>query len=122
MANKQNPILAAFEAKLRREFEEEKAQMEAEFAARRAALTEINMIATLIGGNNLGFIGEERSGLLLEEQIKTKEQVAKALAEDAKSDPGLTHTKADLARRVKQILGKNWNKYKYLFPLLADHW
>lgn len=85
-------------------------------------LTEINMIATLISGNDLGFIGEARAGLLLEEQIKTKEQVAKALADDAKSDPSLTHTKADLARRVKQILGRNWNKYKYLFHLLADYW
>lgn len=111
MAKKQNPILAAFEAK-----------KEAEFAQRRANLTEINMIAMLMAGSKLGFLGEKRAGLLLTEQIEQKKQIAKVLLEDSKVDPSLTYTKADLARSVKQILGKNWDIHKYLFPLLSDYW
>lgn len=111
MAKKQNPLLAAFEAK-----------KEAEFAQRRACLTEINMIAMLIAGSRLGFVGECRSGDLLEEQIKVKTEIATILAEDSEVDQNLTFTKADLARSLKQILGKNWPKYRYLFPLLKDYW
>ena len=123
MANKQNPTLAAFEAKLRREFEEEKAQMEANFKQRLDRNSEITMIATLIGGNRLGFLGEKRADLLIEETIDVKIQIAYNLLKDAETDPNLVHTKADLARSLKQILGaEGWERWKDLFPLLADYW
>ena len=121
--NKPNPLLAAFEAKLRREFEEEKAAMEVNFKQRLARNSEINMIAMLIGGNRLGFLGEKRAGLLIEEQIDVKLQFADSLLKDAEGDPSLTYTKADLARSLKQILGPEcWKKHQKMFPLLYEYW
>lgn len=112
MAKKQNPILAAFEAK-----------KEAEFSNRLATNTEINLIAMLIAGNNLGIIGEKRGHPMLAEQMDVKMQIAEAILEDSKADKTLEYTKADLAGRVRQILGlEGWEKCKYLFPLLGDYW
>jgi hypothetical protein len=110
--NKQNPILAAFEAK-----------KEAEFHGRLACNTEINMMAVLIAGNDLGFIAEKRADLLLERLVEVKMEIADDLLSDAKDDKTLEHTKAALASRVKQILGADgWNRCKQLFPLLQDYW
>ena len=112
MAKKQNPILAAFEAK-----------KEAEFQGRLACNTAINMIAMLIAGNDLGFLAEKRADLLLARQVEVKMEIADDLIDDAKDDKELVHTKATLARQVKQILGTDgWNRCKYLFPLLRDYW
>lgn len=112
MAKKQNPLLAAFEAK-----------KEAEFTGRMACNTEINMMAMLIAGNDLGFIGQKRADLLLEKHIETKMQIADDILKDAKTDKELTYTKADLARRLKQILGPDgWTRCRELFPLLRDYW
>ena len=112
MAKKQNPLLAAFEAKKEREF-----------TGRLACNTEINMMAMLIAGNDLGFIAEKRADLLLEKHVETKMQIADDLLKDAEADPGLTYTKADLARRLKQILGRDgWIRCRELFPLLRDYW
>lgn len=112
MANKQNPLLAAFEAK-----------KEAEFSGRLACNTEINMMAMLIAGNDLGFIAEKRSDLLLAKHVETKMQIADDLLKDAAADKELTYTRAILARRLKKILGPDgWNRCKGLFPLLRDYW
>ena len=112
MAKKQNPVLAAFEAK-----------KEAEFMGRLACNTEIGLIAMLIAGNDLGFIAEKRADVLLAEVIEVKMQIADQLVADAKDDATLAYTKADLARRVKQILGPDgWNRCRELFPLLKDYW
>ena len=112
MAKKPNPILAAFEAK-----------KEAEFLGRLACNTEINMIAMLIAGNDLGFLAEKRADLLLARQVEVKMEIADDLVSDAKDDKDLEHTKYVLARQVKQILGKDgWNRCKQLFPLLRDYW
>lgn len=109
---KQNPILAQFEAKKEREFQ-----------GRLACNTEMNLIAMLIAGNNLGFLGEKRSDLLLAEVIEVKTEIADNLLTDAKDDKTLAYTKADLARRVKQILGADgWNRCRELFPLLKEYW
>lgn len=112
MGKKQNPLLAAFEAK-----------KEAEFMGRLACNTELNMMAALIAGNDLGFISEKRADLLLARMVEVKMQIADCLVADAKDDKELTYTKAALARRVKQILGPDgWNRCKQLFPLLRDYW
>lgn len=112
MAKKQNPILAAFEAK-----------KEAEFRGRLACNSELNMMAALIAGNDLGFIGTKRADLLLEQMVEVKMKLADDLVEDAEADKTLEYTKADLARRLQQILGPDgWNRCKTLFPLLRDYW
>lgn len=112
MAKKQNPFLAAFEAK-----------KEAEFQGRLACNTELNMIAVLVAGNDLGFLAEKRADLLLARLVEVKMEIADDLVSDAKDDVELDHTKAALARRVKQILGPDgWDRCKQLFPLLRDYW
>lgn len=110
--NKPNPLLAAFEAK-----------KEAEFQGRLARNTEMNLIATLIAGNDLGFLGEKRADLLLAGIMETKMKLADDLLKDAEDDGEMAHTKADWARRLKQILGPDgWSRCKQLFPLLRDYW
>ena len=112
MAKKQNPMLAAFEAKL-----------EAQYKERLSCNDEINLISMLIAGSRLGFLGEIRGDLLIEEQIDVKMELVENLLQDAKDDKDLTFTKADLARTLKQILGpEGWNKRKHLFKLLRDYW
>ena len=112
MSKKPNPMLAQFEAK-----------KEAEFMGRLACNTEITLIAVLIAGNDLGFIGEKRADLLLADVIEVKMKIADDLLKDAEVDKELTYTKGDLARRVKQILGPDgWQRCKQLFPLLHDYW
>ena len=88
--NKPNPFLA---------------KLEAQHQARLAINSEINMMAVLIAGNDLGFIGPKRADLLLAQLVETKMKLADDLVDDAKTDKDLTHTKADLARRLKNILG-----------------
>lgn len=112
MAKKQNPVLAAFEAK-----------KEQEFQGRLACNSEINMMAVLIAGSDLGFIGSKRADLLLAQLVETKMKIAEDLVKDAEADETLEYTKADLARRMKQILGPDgWERCKSLFPLLRDYW
>ena len=110
--NKQNPLLASIEAKL-----------EAEFIGRMARHTEISLIAMLIAGNDLGFLGEKRADLLLAKHVEVQMQMAEELLGDAAADKELTYTKAILARRLKQILGQDgWNRCKGMFPLLQEYW
>ena len=112
MAKKPNALLAAFEAK-----------KEAEFMNRLALNSEMNMIAMLIAGSDLGFIGEKRADLLLAQLVETKMQIAQDLLEDVKTDKEMVYTRADLARRLKQILGRDgWIRCRELFPLLRDYW
>ena len=112
MSNKQNPILAAFEAK-----------KEQEFQKRLSCNSELNMMATLIAGNDLGFIGEKRADILLEGIVEVKMQIADNIMVDAKDDKAIEYTKADLARRLKKILGADgWDRCKGLFPMLRDYW
>lgn len=81
------------------------------------------MIATLIAGNDLGFLSTKRADLLLARHVEIKMQIADGLLNDAANDKELTYTKADLARRIKQILGPDgWRRCKGLFPLLRDYW
>ena len=112
MANKQNPILAAFEAKKEREFQN-----------RLACNSELNMMAALIAGNDLGFLASKRADIYLEEIVEVKMKIAKNIIEDTNDDKTMEYTKADLSRRLKQILGTaGWDRCKGLFPMLRDYW
>ena len=124
---KPNPLLAAFEAKLRKEFAEEKAALilekDAEFREGMARNLEINLISMLFSGNDLGIIGQKRSGLILDGIYETRVQLCKNLLKDAEDDPDLTYTKYDIATRLKSIMGReNWEKHREQFPLLRDYW
>jgi hypothetical protein len=81
------------------------------------------MMATLIAGNDLGFVSTGRADLLLERMVEVKMRLADDLLKDAKDDKDLDYTKGDLARRMKQILGPaGWTRCQGLFPLLRDYW
>lgn len=116
MANKQNPLLASFEA-----------MKEAEFRQRRAVHEEINMLSLIIAADDKKESFEESGdmdiGGLLFRYVEVKMQMAKDIVEDFRFDKALVYTKADVARRVKSILGKeDWERYRELFPLLRDYW
>lgn len=108
--NKQNPLLAAFEA-----------QLEAEFQQRLAINSEIDLIADLIAANNELKVGKGRAGYFLAEKLSVKMQIATEIIKE--DDPELLYTKHNLAKRLKSILGKEaWMQYRELFPLLREYW
>lgn len=110
MAKKPNALLAAFEAK-----------KEAEFQQRLHMNSEINLIANLIASNNVLKVGAGRAGILIDECIDVKMQIANEIVNE--DDPELIYTKHNLAKRLKSILGKEgWLKYRELFPLLREYW
>lgn len=126
-SSKPNPILAAFEAKLRKEFAEMmaayKAERDLEFREGMSRADEISCIAFLIAGNDLGIIGTKRAGPLLEDAYEVKEKFCRDLLKDAEDDAELTYTKSTIAKRLKSIMGReSWEKHRELFPLLRDYW
>lgn len=107
---KQNHLLAQFQAKL-----------EAEHRMREHMLTEIGLMAMIIGANNELNVGPGRAGFYLAEVLDVKIQIANEIVKD--DDPELLYTKCHLAKRMKQIMGKeNWLRYRELFPLLKEYW
>lgn len=110
MKNKSNPILAAHEAKLERQYKQ-----------RLQRNSEVDMMALLIAANRELKVGSGRSGYFLAEYIDQKVEIAKAILKD--DDPELLHTKKELAQCLRSILGEeNWKQYRELFPLLREYW
>lgn len=110
MAVKPNPILAAFEAK-----------KEAEYKQRLQRNSEIKLISALIAANNALQVGAGRASGFLEEMVDVNMQIALEIVQE--DDPELLYTKHNLAKRLKQILGKEgWLKHRELFPLLREYW
>ena len=84
-------------------------------------LTEIGLMAMIIGANNELNVGPGRAGFYLAEVLDVKMQIANEIVKD--DDPELLYTKCHLAKRMKQIMGKeNWLRYRELFPLLKEYW
>lgn len=110
---KKNPILDAFEKK-----------KEQEFAFRRRANEEISIIAMIIAADDsLEPEDPQMIGLMLDDYFSTKEILARDMLEDIKSDREMVYTRCDLARRLKQTLGRDlWVKYRERFPLLREYW
>lgn len=108
--NKQNPLLAAYEAKF-----------EAEFQQRLAINSELELISDLIAANNELKVGAGRAGNFLAEKLDVKMQIATEIVKE--DDPELLYTKHNLAKRLKSIFGKeSWMKYRELLPLLREYW
>lgn len=110
---KKNPILDAFEKK-----------KEQEFAFRRRANEEISIIAMIIAADDsLEPEDPQMIGLMLDDYFSTKEILARDMLEDIKSDKEMVYTRCDLARRLKQTMGRDlWMKYRERFPLLREYW
>lgn len=110
MAKKQNPILAAFEAK-----------KEAEFQERRKLNSEICLMALLFSAHDELNVGPGRAGFLLAEYLDQKMKIADKVLKD--DDPDMLHTKRDFAWKLKSILGEeNWIKYRELFTFCKEYW
>jgi hypothetical protein len=106
---KPNPMLAKLEAKL-----------EAKHEIRRMMQSEIDLAATMIAANNELKVGAGRAGFFTAEVLDVRMQIAKQIVMD--DDPELLYTKCHLAKRLKEIYGKDWPKYKELYPMLREYW
>ena len=108
--NKQNPLLASFEAKL-----------EARYSAQLDINAEIDLIAHMISCNEDLKVGPGRAEKVLNGFLESKMDVMTAIVED--EDKELVYTKHQIAQRLKQIMGpENWKKYHTYFPLLKEYW
>lgn len=122
---KPNPILTAFEKKLRAEFALEKAQMKADHSAEIARLSELDLMAHIIAGNEDFNIGPGRARKCVDGYLETKLDIATAVVEEAESDEQgeIVKTKYDLAKRIKQIVGPEFfEELKPSFPMLWEVW
>lgn len=110
MSVKQNPLLAAFEAKL-----------EAQYQLQLDINSEIDLIAHLISCNEDLKVGPGRAEAVLNGFLESKMDVVGAIVAD--DDKELTYSKYKIAQRLKKILGpENWVKYRECFPLLKEYW
>lgn len=79
---KSNPILDAFERKLRAEFNEKLANEEFSHKKRIEYISEIHAIATLIAAHEVFQAGPGRAPKFLIAYLETKEQIARDLVAD----------------------------------------
>lgn len=97
---------------------------------RLKGMGEIYMIALLISANDELKVGPGRAPGFLEKFLEVKTEIALELTKDVgdsrrhkngNGDPEFLKTKNDLAKRVRQILGRDgWIRFRDLFPLLSD--
>lgn len=108
--NKQNPLLAQYEAKL-----------EARYAARLDVNAEIDLIAHLLSCNADLKVGPGRAERVLNGFLESKMDIVDVVLND--EDKELVYSKYQIAQRLKQILGpENWKKYCVHFQLLKEYW
>lgn len=117
MAKKQNPMLAAFEARL-----------EANYKQRLEINSEFDLIALMITVNDELQVGPGRAGKVLEAFLVNKVELANTIHEDYgpdkdTGDKEILHTKAQYARRLRSIFSpEDWVRLREWFPLLRDYW
>lgn len=129
---KQNPILAAYEAKLRAEFDAQLVQLEAYHKQRRHTLTELNIMALMLAAHEELHVGPGRAGAFLRTFLETKKKMAEELTADIgeadrygswNGDRDFVKTRHDLAKALKSIFSpEDWDYYKELFPMLEEFW
>ena len=113
---KKNPFLAKLQA-----------QAQAKEAVKTEAHVEIDTIALLLSVHDVCQVGAGRASTLLNSflayKIEIAEEIIKELDEDKSKKKEIIIVRRDLAKRLKEILGKDgWEKYKTLFPFLRDYW
>ena len=112
--NKQNPLLAAFEAKL-----------EAEYMLRFKRREEISLIAHILSCHEDFGAGPGRAEKCICGYLESQQEVAEAILAETKEDPlhEFPKIQRDLAKTLKSIMGPDlWKKYQYLFPMLQFYW
>ena len=116
MAKPQNAFLAKLQA-----------QAQAKEALKTEAHVEIDTIAMLLAAHDVCQVAAGRSPTLLNSflayKIEIAEEILKELDEDKSKKKEIIIVRRDLAKRIKDILGKEgWEKYHTLFPFLRDYW
>ena len=104
-----------------------KAQAAANESVKTQAHVEIDTMAMLLAVNEELNVGAGRAGFVLAAYLAAKMDIAKAITDELDEiqigKKEIIRTRRDLAKRIKEILGKeNWEKYKTLFPFLREHW
>lgn len=128
--SKTNPILAAFEKKLRAQYDAALADEIWSHKKRIEYVSEIHAIAALLAAHDVFQAGPGRAPKFLIAYLEVKEQIAKDLVADVgdsitpggNGDPEFLKTRRDLATALKAILGDKWDEYKTMFPLLEIYW
>lgn len=117
MAKKQNPVLAAFEARL-----------EANYKQRLEINSEMDAIAFMKTiHENLG-VGPGRALKLFNAYLANKLEIAETIHEDygpdkETGDKQILHTKSSYAKLLKRIFGpESWQKVKIWFQLVYEYW
>lgn len=118
MADKQNPLLAKFEAKL-----------EANYRERLLRSEEIDRIAFMKTIHEDLQVGPGRAGKLLNDFVANRMEIAEMIHEDygdkkkGEGDQQLLHTKATIAKWLRRIFSKeDWLEKRVFFPLLKEYW
>lgn len=113
---KKNAFLAGLEAKA-----------EAKAAMKTDAHVEVDTIAMILMIHDVFHCGPGRAGKAINDflafKIEFAEAVMKELDEDQSKKKEILVLRKDLAKQLKEILGKeNWEKYHTLFPFVRDYW
>lgn len=116
MANKQNPLLAAFEAKLEKNYKE-----------RLEINSEFDMIAFLKTVNEELDVGPGRAPRVFNAFMANKLEIAEMIHDDYgdkdSGDKEILHTKASYAKLLRRIFKpEDWDDVKIWFPLLREYW
>lgn len=117
MAKKQNPLLAAFEARLK-----------AEYRQRLEINSELDYIAFMKTINEELQVGPGRAGRLFNAFLANKLELAEHIDNDYgpdkhTGDKQILHTKATYAKMMRRIFSKeDWMRVRVMFQLLKDYW
>jgi hypothetical protein len=117
MATKQNPVLAAFEAKL-----------EANYRQRLEINSEMDMIAFMKTVHEELGVGPGRAFNAFTAFMANKLEIAETIHADygpdkETGDKQILHTKSSYAKLMRRIFGpESWQKVKTWFPLLYEYW
>lgn len=116
MSKKQNPLLAAFEAKLEKNYKE-----------RLEINSEFDMIAFMKTVNEELGVGPGRAFRVFNAFMANKLEIAEMIHEDYgdkdSGDKEILHTKESYAKLMRRIFKpEDWEDVKIWFPLLREYW
>lgn len=116
MANKPNPLLAKFEAKL-----------QAEYRAKLEINSEFDLIAFMKTIHEELQVGPGRALRLFNAFLSNKMELAEAIDQDYgdkdSGDKEILHTKATYAALLRSIFSpEDWKAVRFMFTLLQDYW
>jgi hypothetical protein len=107
------------------------AKLQAQAAAKEKVKTdahvEIDTMAMLLSVHDRLQVGPGRADGVVNDflawKLEIAEAIVKELDEDQSKKKELIIVKRDLAKRIKEILGKEaWERRKTLFPFLKEYW